>query len=122
MKFLIISSVTIVYAFTDLRQLYTLSSTGTDCQRCIRGRKNHCWGFVENGSGSWTRGYCCGPSDTKCNSLEFCSNDVSNSDLKTFTCPVDQSKCPSGSGGILKSTSFDTITSKRETWSSSSIR
>ena len=47
---------------------------------------------------------------------------VTDADLKSFTCPIDNTKCPSGNSGILMNTKFDTVVSISDTWSRSRIR
>ena len=87
----------------------------------MKSNKIHCWGFAEGESGdSWTKGYCYGPTENP--GREFCSNMVTDPDLKTFTCPIDATKCPSGSNAIIMNTKFDTESSISDSWSRSRIR
>ena len=72
------------------------SLTGRDCKKCILLNKNLCWQYDDKTKSKWGQSYCCGASDSQCNSLNYCSKKVSSSSLKHFGCPVDD-KCPSGS-------------------------
>ena len=67
----------------------------------------------------WQTSYCCGSSDTQCDSLEFCSKNVRSS-LKHFGCPVDEGKCPSltDSNVVLTRAGRSGAKSKRESWNS----
>ena len=47
---------------------------------------------------------------------------VTDSDLKSFTCPIDDRKCPSGTAAIVMNSKFDTVSSISDTWSGSRIR
>ena len=71
------------------------SLTGRDCKKCILLNKNLCWQY--DGKSNWGQSYCCGSSDSQCNSLNYCSKKVSSSSLKHFGCPVDKDNCPSAS-------------------------
>ena len=71
-----------------------LLSEGAECDACITSGKQHCWNVRSDGSGSWSNSYCCGPGDSQCNNLPFCSNQVGDYSLKLFTCPVDTYHCP----------------------------
>ena len=73
-------------------------------------------------TGTWSRGYCCSPSDSKCNGRSFCSDQVGDQNLKKFSCPVDTSKCPYGGNAELFTDRVDSPIEKSESWSSSSIR
>ena len=78
------------------RNLYELSRTADECNKCILAGKKHCWRKKLDYSGYYTQSYCCSPSDYQCRGLDFCSDQVSNQDLKLFTCPVEKASCPIG--------------------------
>ena len=73
-------------------------------------------------SGKWSQSFCCSPSDTKCNDKHFCSDQVGDSNLKKFSCPINTSKCPYGGNAELFGNQLDSPIEKSESWSSSSIR
>ena len=98
------------------RSLYSVSKDGPQCYQCISRGSQHCWDGKTNGDGSWERGYCCGPSDSKCDDLQFCSKSVSG-DLRFMSCPTDDDVCPRRSNRIVSIGSLDQKVSRSESWS-----
>jgi len=83
---------------------YEVVTDFLSCDRCISSGKQHCWQGnldAQGGQGDWGYSYCCGPSDSICNSMNVCSWAVNTEQKKWFTCPVDNNKCPSGSDAEL---------------------
>ena len=105
------------------RLLYSTSSSANDCDRCLSQGKNHCWERKSSGIGSWYKSYCCGPSDIKCNNLDYCSEDVSG-DKQLMSCPTadDSDVCPKGSEVLISLNRAGTSVSRQESWSSLEIK
>ena len=102
------------------RKLYEVVSTGTSCKLCLN--KQNCWEHLKDGSGSWSKSYCCGPSDSKCDGLDYCSGIVSDANLKSLTCPSDSNKCPTGSSAELFTSQLDKPVSQSYSWSNFDIK
>lgn len=87
------------------RSLFTISGSALECQTCLNSNfeKISCWDRMPDGSGNVTRGYCCSPGEEKCANFAYCASSSStNIGLRLMTCPVDVSKCPSGSDAIIQ--------------------
>ena len=104
------------------RELYTMPKDGKECENCANFGKRHCWARKSDGSGSWDESYCCTPSDSKCRSLEYCSDEVKNPGLKVFTCPVDKNKCEMGSKAEIRTRTWDVPVTKTKKFPAYSIR
>jgi hypothetical protein len=48
------------------RNLYEISTTADQCEKCIAAGREHCWRKNLDYSGYYTQSYCCGPSDYVC--------------------------------------------------------
>ena len=48
--------------------------------------------------------------------MTYCSKKVDSLELKQFTCPIDNSKCPNGKDAVLDVTSLDTVVTRSKTW------
>lgn len=97
------------------RSLATVSTAVTACLSC-KTSNNHCWDRKADQTGRWDRGVCCNNFDTKCREYDYCTDKVTNEQLKLFTCPVDIDRCPSGSAAELFSNEYDQRVTKAKTW------
>ena len=59
----------------------------SECESCIWQGDLHCWDYE-----SWNQGLCCGFWDVECDSMLYCSDDMSDN-VKVLSCPVSQ-YCP----------------------------
>ena len=111
----IILLLSLTYAYEVVTSVY-------ECKQCFNSGRDSCWRKKIDYTGYYTQSYCCSPNDYICNSLNICSNEVTDERLKLFTCPVSSYSCPRGYQAELHSTSVGTSKQYIQKFTSYKIR